>query len=187
MERAPKFHLVDQSGKPLDERFCAVVRQLEQEFFHRFRQLRDPAVVANCVEQTALRVHIHEGKRGRVQNLRPFFLRVFSNVVRSLLRGPHYTKYEAAVSDRVLETRGGFARTGTAKQAEIWIMAREALERLDQRKQEILILDALGYSAQEIAGTFGMSESNVYTTLHRAREEAKKILNTHRPGSFNKT
>jgi RNA polymerase sigma factor (sigma-70 family) len=186
MERAPKFHLVDQAGKPLDERFCAVVRQLEQEFFHRFRQLRDPAVIANCVEQTALRVHVHEGKRGRVENLRPFFLRVFSNVVRSLLRGPHHSKYEAIVSDRVLEARGGFARTGSAEQAESWIIAREALERLDERKREMLILDALGYSAKEIARTFGMSESNVYTTLHRAREEAKKVLNAHRSGSFNK-
>jgi DNA-directed RNA polymerase specialized sigma24 family protein len=142
MERAPKFHLVDQSGKPLDERFGAVVRQLEQEFFHRFRQLRDPAVIANCVEETALRVHIHERKRGRVDNLRPFSLRVFSNVVRSLLRGRHHTKYEAVVSDRVLEARGGFAPTGSAEQAESWIMAREALERLDQRKQEILIPEA---------------------------------------------
>jgi RNA polymerase sigma factor (sigma-70 family) len=187
MERAPKFHLVDQCGKPLDERFGAVVRQLEKEFFHRFRQLRDPAVIANCVEQTALRVHIHERKRGRVQNLRPFFLQVFSNVVRSLLRGPHHTKYEAMVSERVLEARGGFASAGTAEQAESWIIAREALEKLDERKQEILILDALGYSAQEIARRYGMSESNVYTTLHRAREEAKKILNSHPPRSTSKT
>ena len=187
MEKAPKFHLVDQAGKPLDERFGAVVRQLEQEFFHRFRQLRDPAVVANCVEQTALRVHIHERKRGRVENLRPFFLRVFSNVVRSLLRGPHHTKYEALVSDRILEERGGFARSGSAEQAENWILARQALERLDQRKQELLILDALGYSAQEIARMFAISEGNIYTTLHRAREEAKKILNTHLPRSIDKT
>lgn len=186
MESAPKFHLVDESGKPLDERFGAVVRQLEQEFFHRFRQLRDPAVIANCVEETALRVHIHETKRGRVENLRPFFLRVFSNVARSLLRGRHHTKYEALVSDRVLESRGGFARAGTAEQAESWIIAKEALEQLDSRKQELLILDALGYSAREIARKFGMSESNVYTSLHRAREEAKKIVNAHRPGSFDK-
>jgi RNA polymerase sigma factor (sigma-70 family) len=132
-------------------------------------------------------VHIHERKRGRVENLRPFFLRVFSNVVRSLLRGPHHSKYEAMVSDRVLEARGGLARVGSAEQAESWILAREALERLDQRKQELLILDALGYSAQEIARTFAMSEGNVYTTLHRAREEAKQLLKTHRPGSFDKT
>ena len=139
------------------------------------------------MEETALRVHIHERKRGRVDNLRPFFLRVFSNVVRSLLRGRHHTKYEAVVSDRVLEARGGFAPTGSGEQAESWIMAREALERLDERKQEILILDALGYSAHEIARKFGMTQSNVYTTLHRAREEAKKVLNANRPGSFDKT
>lgn len=187
MERAPKFHLVDECGKPLDERFGTVVRQLEREFFHRFRQLRDPAVVANCVEQTALRVHIHEQKRGRVQNLRPFFLRVFSNVVRSLLRGPYHTKYEAIVSDRILEKRGGVANAGSAEQAERWIIAREALEQLGERKQEILILDALGYSAQEIARAFTMSESNVYTTLHRAREEARRILTSHLPRSIDKT
>lgn len=187
MGSEPKFHLVDQSGKPLDERFGAVVQQLEKEFFHRFRQLRDPAVVANCVEQAALRVHMHERKRGRVQNLRPFFLRVFSNLVRSLLRGPYHTKREAITSERALEAHCGFARVGSAEQTESWIIAREALERLDQRKQEILILDALGYSCQEIARAFGMTESNVYTTLHRAREEAKKILNSHLPRSTRKT
>ena len=181
MERTPKFHLVDRSGRPLDERFGVVVRQLEREFFERFRQVRDPAVIANCVEEAALRIHIHETKRGRVENLRPFFLRVYSNLVKSLLRGPHHTKHETNVPDRELEQRGRFPCTGTAEQTERWIMAREAIERLDERKQEILILNALGYSAREIARKLHTTENNVYTMLHRAREEAKQILDTHRP------
>lgn len=180
MERMPKFHLVDRSGRPLDDRFGTVVRQLEREFFERFRQVRDPAVIANCVEEAALRIHIHETKRGRVQNLRPFFLRVYSNMVKSLLRGPYYTKHEANVPDRELEEHGQFSCTGTAEQTERWILAREAIERLDERKQELLTLNALGYTAREIARKFHTTENNVYTMLHRARAEAKKILNAHR-------
>ncbi len=181
MERTPKFHLVDQSGRPLDERFGTVVRQLEREFFERFRQVRDPAVIANCVEEAALRVHVHETKRGRVENLRPFFLRVYCNIVKSLLRGPYHTKHEANVPDRELEDRGRFSSTGTAEQTERWLIAREAIERLDEGKQELLRLNALGYNAKEIARKLHTSENNVYTMLHRAREEAKQILNSKRP------
>lgn len=181
MERSPKFHLVDPSGRPLDERFGTVVRQLEREFFQRFRQVRDPAVIANCVEEAALRIHIHETKRGRVKNLRPFFLRVYSNLVKSLLRAPHYTKHEANVPDRELEERGPLPRTRTAEQTERWIIAKEAIERLDERKQELLRLNALGYTAKEIARQLHTTENNVYTMLHRAREEAKQILASQRP------
>lgn len=181
MERTSKFHLVDRCGRPLDERFETVVRQLDREFFLRFRQVRDPAVIANCVEETALRIHNHETKRGRVENLRPFFLRVYSNAVKSLLRGPYYTKHEANVPERELEERGQFPRTGTAEQTERWIILREAIERLDERKQELLRLNALGYTAKEIARELHTTESNVYTMLHRAREEAKQILNAHPP------
>ena len=186
MEGAPKFHLVDRSGRPLDERFGTVVRQLEREFFERFRQVRDPAVIANCVEEAALRIHIHENRRGRVENLRPFFLRVYSNVVKSLLRGPYYTKHEANVPDRELEERAQPSRTGTAEQTERWIIAREAIERLDERKQRLLSLNALGYTAKEIALKLHTTENNVYTMLHRAREEAKQILDTHPPERMNK-
>jgi DNA-directed RNA polymerase specialized sigma24 family protein len=137
-----------------------VVRQLEREFFERFRQVRDPAVIANCVEEAALRINIHENKRGRVENLRPFFLRVYSNIVKSLLRGPHHTKHEISVPDRELEARGQSCRTGTAEETERWLIAREAIGQLDERQQELLRLNALGYTGKEIARKLHTTENN---------------------------
>ena len=76
MANSPKFHLVDGSGNPLDERYQTAAEELEQTFFNAFPQLHDPAVVSNTVEKSARKVARYEQKYGRVDNLPPFFLRV---------------------------------------------------------------------------------------------------------------
>jgi RNA polymerase sigma factor (sigma-70 family) len=172
----PKFHLVDAAGNPLDERFYHVARKLERHFLKVLPHVGDEAVVCNCVEETALKVHTHEQKRGRVNDLTPFFLRVFSNVVKTLLRGPYYTKYELRLPDDELEERAGSTRNGSADDTERRILLNETLRALSEKKRMMLLLDLLGHSAKDIAKRLETTESNVYTTLHRAREEARKLL-----------
>ena len=175
MERAPKFHLVDAAGNPLDERFQRVARKLERHFLNALPDVGDEAVVFNCVEETALKVHAHEQKNGRVNDLGPFFLCVFSNVVKTLRRR-YYTKYESNCPDDELEVRAGAAQNGCAENMERHILLNETLRALDEKKRMMLLLKWLGYSAKDIAKRLRTSEGNVYTTLHRAREEARKLL-----------
>lgn len=176
MSWVPKFHLVDASGNPLEERFQRVARKLERQFFNALPEVGDEAVVCNCVEQTALKVHVHEQKYGRVDDLSSYFLRVYSNVVSTLLRGRYHTKYESTLPDQELEVSAGCSRAGSAEAIERQILIDEILRGLDERKRMMLLLDGIGYSARDIAKRCKTSESNVYTTLHRAREEARKLL-----------
>lgn len=176
MRWVPKFHLVDAAGNPLEERFQQVARKLERHFFNALPEIGDEAVVCNCVEQTALKIHTHEQKYGRVEDLAPYFLRVYSNVVSTLLRGPHHTKYESAVPDQELEIKAGSSSAESAEAIERQILIDQTLRGLDENKRMMLLLHALGYSARDIAKRCKMSESNVYTALHRAREEARKVL-----------
>lgn len=176
MPWVPKFHLVDASGNPLDERFQRVARRLERHFFNALPEVGDEAVVCNCVEQTALKVHAHEQKYGRVQDLSSYFLRVYSNVVSSLLRGRYHTKYESVAPDQKLEIQAGPSRAGSPEAIERQILIDEILRNLDEKKRMMLLLDGIGYSARDIAKRCKTSEGNVYTTLHRAREEARKLL-----------
>lgn len=176
MRWVPKFYLVDAAGNPLEERFQQVARKLERHFFNSLSEIGDEAVVCNCVEQTALRIHTHEQKYGRVDDLSSYFVRVYSNVVSTLLRGRYHTKYESAVPDQELEVRAGPSCAGSAETTERQILLDQILRGLDENKRMMLLLDGLGYSARDIAKRCKTSESNVYTTLHRAREEARKVL-----------
>lgn len=170
-----KFHLVDTAGNPLDERFHQATRKLERHFLNKLPALGDEAIISNCVEETARKVHAHEQKNGRVSNLNPFFLRVYTNVVNSLLRGPYYTKFERNVTKDELERFAGSTRTGSAENTEQQILVNETLRGLSERKRVVLLLDAIGCSAREIAKQLGTTETNVFTMLHRARQEARNV------------
>ena len=89
-----------------------------------------------------------------------------------------YSRHEAAKTDEELEAVAGFAEVGSAANIERLILVREALALLDERKRKMLILESQGYGAREIAQLVGMSEENVYTTLHRAREKVRKVFHS---------
>jgi len=183
MSWVPKFHLVDASGNPLGERFQQVARILERRFFAVQTRVGDAAVVCNCVEQTALKVHAHEEKHGPIEDLAPYFLRSFSNQVSTLLRdGNHHTVKENPMSDQVLELRAGPGHSDSAETIERRIIINQALRNMDKDKRAMLVLNGCGYSAKQIAKRFGTTEGNVYTSLHRAREEARKVLKTNTSG-----
>ena len=179
MSWGSKFHLVDASGNPLGERFQQVARKLERQFFAAQPKVGDDAVVCNCVERTALKVHTHEEKYGLIEDLAPYFLRTYSNVVNTLLRGGYHTIHEDSVPDQQLELRAGPSRTDSAETIERKILINQALRNMDKDKRAMLALDVSGYSAKQIAKRFGTTEGNIYTILHRAREEARKVLQTH--------
>jgi RNA polymerase sigma factor (sigma-70 family) len=167
------LYLIDTTGNPLDERFYAAAEELSGAFFQAFSDLGDPAVVSNAVEESARKIARHERKNGPVKDLPSYFLRTFWNITRSLVRRGYYTKYERAVSDRELEIHAGVAGRNSLD-LERWVAAKEILVTLDERKRTMLILDCQGYSAKEIAKDLKTTEDNVYTTLYRARQEARR-------------
>lgn len=180
MSLAPKFYLVDKSGNPLSQRVLDATQELGQNFLAFESKIGDSAVVSDCVEQTAIKVEAHERTHGPIQNLTGYFLRSFANAIKSKLRnGNHHTIKEAPMSDKVLEIRAAPNHRNSAETIERRILLEQTLQilrQLDEDKQELLFMAAHGYSAKNIAGFRGMTETNVNTSLHRARVEARRVL-----------
>ena len=171
-----KFHLVDDSGEPLGDRFQQIAKKHERQLFAASRKLGyDDAVLCDCVERTAVKVHAHEKKYGPVEDLGSYFLRAFWNEIKKLLRGGnHHTTRERSRTDKELELQAGATLTNSAEAIERHITIEQVFRRLDVKKQKMLWFDGYGHSTKDIAKCFGTTEGNVNTILHRAREEAKK-------------
>ena len=167
-----KFHLVDSSGNPLEERFHAAVKQLEGTLFHGFEELGDPAVISNTIEETATRIAQHEKKYGPVRDLVSYFLRVFTNLARTKVKRGYYTQHETTLSEVQLQQHTDQG----VESIEAHVQLRETLDALESRKRKIAILHATGWGTREIAQLMETSEENIHTILHRIREQIKKLL-----------
>jgi RNA polymerase sigma factor (sigma-70 family) len=175
MATSPHFHLVDSAGNPLDERYHTAAGQLEREFFEAFPRI-DPVDVCNAVEESAQKTALYERNHGRVENLKPFLLRVFVNTMKSLLRNGYHALREKPLSAEELQELAVFAHEGNPEQIEIRILAKTALMGLDKEKRELLAARAIGYSGEELARRFNITENHVYVLLHRARQKARAVL-----------
>lgn len=98
--------------------------------------------------------------------------RITVNRCRRVLR---YRPVAAELSDLVADRRPGPAET-TMWRAELAAAAR-ALERLEPRQREVLVLRELaGCSYQQIAAICGLSHAAVRTRLHRARTDLVRMM-----------
>jgi RNA polymerase sigma factor (sigma-70 family) len=169
------YYLVDHNGNPLSARYQAAVAQLHPAFVRKFPKFSDPADISNAVEDAARRVAKYEMDHGEVTSLRPFLIRVYTNVVNSMIRGGYYRNCEASTPDLQLEAYVACDFGRVRDNAENVILIGQALKRLDARKRRVLALHAEGFSAREIGGQLGMSERNVNTSLHRARAKIREF------------
>jgi RNA polymerase sigma factor (sigma-70 family) len=174
MAMSPTYYLVDHNGKPLSARYQAAVAHLHETFVRRFPKLSDPADLSNAVEEIARRVATYEIRYGEVNNLHSFMARAYSNLVTSMLRTGYYTQHESPTSDHDLEVLAASKLYRGEQKIENVVLARQALDMLDQRKRRLLVMSAEGFTAREISVRLGISERNVNTCLHRARARVKK-------------
>jgi RNA polymerase sigma factor (sigma-70 family) len=168
------YYLVDHDGRPLSARYETAVAQLDEGFVRRFPRLSDPADISNAVEETARRVASYEAKYGQVNNLCAFMVRAYSNLVNSIIRAGYYARCEASMSARELEVLACDAPQREKHKVEDAVLVRQTLDMLDERKRQLVILTAEGFSAREISARLGISERNVNTSLHRARAKVRQ-------------
>jgi RNA polymerase sigma factor (sigma-70 family) len=170
-----QFHLVDVTGKPLDERYDQAAWQLKRRFFQMFPKV-DPADVCTVVEESAKKTASYEVKHGQIQNLAAFLLRVFVNGMKSLMRDGYYASRQESLSSEELQKLALFAYEGNPRQIEMRVLAEQALRSLDEDKRSLFVAHAAGYSGEELAKAFGISESNVNVTICRSRQKLREIL-----------
>jgi len=181
MELPFTLYLVDEAGTPLDRRYHAVAAQLHRTFIRTFPRLADPAEISNAVEETARRIARYERDHGEIARLAPYFARVFSNVVRSRIRRGRYGYREDVRTDSELEILLNRDCDEAASRLETALLAKQVLKSLDDRKRQLIMLNAQGFDSKEIAALLGISRNNVDTTLHRARRILRRRVGKHGP------
>src|SRR6516165_8618465 len=129
------YYLVDDQGTPLSTRYQAAVARLHDTFVRGFRRLRDPADISNAVEETARRIARYEAEHGPVRNLQPFFVRVFTNVVNSMVRSGRYPNREMPTPDPELEILAAYGLRRPAEKVENTVLIHQVLNTLDERKR----------------------------------------------------
>jgi len=131
-------------------------------------------ISSNAVEETARRVAEYEIRYGEVNNLHAFMARAYSNVINSITRTGYYARYESPTSDRDLEAVAASRPHRGENRIEDAVLARQSLDMLDEKRRQLIVMSAEGFTAREIAARLGISEQNVNTCRHRARAKMKR-------------
>jgi RNA polymerase sigma factor (sigma-70 family) len=132
------------------------------------------------------------------QPIKPWLVKVALNLSRDLLKKRRRREYPGPWLPGLIETEDGpppaleaVLADGATTEARYDLMESVslafliALEALSPTKRAVLLLrDVFGYSVEETAKALDLSESNVKTTLHRARKQMegydrKRLLSTN--------
>lgn len=154
-------------------RSAAIEHERSRLFGLCYRMLGCAADAEDVVQETFVRAYASAPDDDAP--LRPWLLRVATNLCIDALRarkrrGAYFGPWlPGAVEDVALEGFAGpDARLESLESAQIALLL--ALENLDPRARAVLVLrDAMGASAAEVADVLGISEGNVRVILLRAR------------------
>jgi RNA polymerase sigma factor (sigma-70 family) len=168
------LHLVDESGKPLDERICRAVIELEPVFRSRFPAIRDEAIIADLLERTGRRIAEYESTYGPVRKMRAFASETLFNFVTSSFRSSDNRVNGTAVhSERIISE---LRSAEDAALVENRIFATEVLAgELDAREREIWLLRVAGFTSREIAAAEHLSVANVDKIYSRVRATLRQL------------
>jgi RNA polymerase sigma factor (sigma-70 family) len=156
-----------------DEAFAAHHRLV---YRYAYAVTRDGALAEDVTQEVFLRLHSQLEQAQREGLLRPWLLRVTTNVARNLLR----TRRRAAVRDEAFANEAQQRSVSItpddelARQLEI-ARAQRALDKLKEPLRSCLLLRHEGLSYREIAAALGLKESSVGSLIVRGRNKFMKL------------
>lgn len=160
-----------------------------------YRMLADAAEAEDVVQETFARA-LERPPADTGRPWRPWLVRVAMNLSRDRLRARRRREYRSfwlpqpvpspSLLDEEEALEPAYEPTSTEARYELMESISYAflvaLEALTPRQRAVLLLrDAYGYSVAETAAALDMSEANVKTTLHRARQAIAGYERIERP------
>jgi RNA polymerase sigma-70 factor (ECF subfamily) len=139
-----------------------------------FHAARDPDVAADVTQDAFLRLLSEAEHRGPPENLKPWLIRVASNLVISRGR-------RVSVAARWLRRFG--QGTETTESPEATVLRREERERVEEMLRSLppdarvcLLMAAEGFSGREIANAIGRTELATRVLMSRARNRIRTAV-----------
>ena len=172
MESLRKYGLLDEHGKPLDERLLKALSDLLPRFRRRFPAIQDEVEITEVFEEAARRIEKRERQAGPIEKLRGYAWKALESIGVSAHR-----RSTMQVRLRRVESRTGpelvariQALDGSVEQIEREILLREIEASLTPEEARIFHLKALGFSSEEIAKLRGSSVNFVDKVMSRVKQ-----------------
>jgi DNA-directed RNA polymerase specialized sigma24 family protein len=177
MESLRKLGLLDEQGKPLDDRLLTVLSRLLPWFRRRFPALRDETEVTEAFEEAARRIAKREQRSGQIEKLGGYAKKVLESVgVSAERRGEMQVRFKTVGSrtgpEIVSQLR---AWDGSAEQIEQGILLREVEAFMTPEEAWIFHQKALGFSSEDIAKARGSSVNSVDKVMSRLKQKIRAL------------
>lgn len=150
-----------------------VVEHLPAVLRMALRLSGDPHVAEDIVQETLCRA-LNQWPRFRGESsFKTWMLKILVNVDRDRRR--RLRPYQPIKEDDVADREATASEQAAA--AELNIDVRTAVDRLPERQREVALLSwGEGLAAGEVAGVLGITEANVYATLHLVRKRIAQAI-----------
>jgi RNA polymerase sigma-70 factor (ECF subfamily) len=141
--------------------------------------VRDSGLAEDVTQEVFLKLHQHIGSLQNEEHVRPWLLRVASNMALNLIRSRGRTgSREEEFWTAATTTVGGASTVGVEADYERRTEIEEARRALGQVKEPMrscLLLKQQGLSYREIAQTLSLKEANVGSLIARGRKEFMRV------------
>jgi RNA polymerase sigma factor (sigma-70 family) len=177
MESLRKYGLLDEHGKPLDERLLKALSDLLPRFRRRFPAIQDEVEIVEVFEEAARRIEKRERQAGPIEKLRGYAWKALQSIGVSAHR-----RSTMQVRLKRVESRTGpelvsrvEASDGSVEQIEREILLSEIEASLTPEEARIFHLKSLGFSSEEIAKLRGSSVNSVDKVMSRLKQKFRAL------------
>jgi RNA polymerase sigma-70 factor (ECF subfamily) len=139
---------------------------------------------ADLLQETFLRYYLELKKGTEFGNSRAWLYKVFLNQIRNCLSSEKNKTLQAEMITQNEEIKGSVHDDYTVQEKQRIVM--DAMNCLDERDKEILLLYHQGFSYNEIAGITGTNPGSMGKTISRAIEKLKNSLKLRYNEMFDK-
>ncbi len=179
MEQLRKLELLDEHGRPVDERTLGVLEKLQGRFRRHFRRIQDESVVTTIFEKVAAMMVRRERASGPLEKPYGYAWRALRSVAISNLRGTSIElhRHRAEATDGRDVVRRLAAMDGTPDQIERDILMKELVAQMTSEEAFIFGHKMAGHTSATIAAKLGCAPATVDVILWRIRQKLRDFVN----------
>lgn len=168
----PKLRLLDEAGRPFEERIQAIFLRLEVRFRCRFNTIQDESVLRNLFDRAGQLYFRQEQQGAPIERPEALAWTILNNIGISELRRSEERVINGSVAgiagEKVLLSLS--AGSGTPEQIVNQIYAKQIYAQLSELEQRCATLKTLGFSSGEVASALSMTSASVDKMMQRIRD-----------------
>ncbi len=178
MEQLRKLELLDEHGRPVDERTLGVLEKLQGKFRRHFRRIQDESVITTIFEKAAAMMARRERASGPLERPYGYAWRALQSIAISNLRGTsiELRRRQAQTHDGRDIVRRLEAMDGTPQQIERDILMKELMAQMTPDEVFVFAHKMAGHTSAAIAAKLGCAPSTVDVTIWRIRQKLRAFV-----------